>query len=105
MFDQYRYMRRGLKSGAAEHMRVAGELMLEGCNYCRDVLGKPVFLNASLDPFLEDEEDRGNNLALKRAFENANYPVFSSSEVTVRAVAVLYKYARFSGVATGRPPD
>ena len=94
MFDQFRYLRRGLKGAAPEHMKVVIEMMLAGSNYCRDVLGKPVFLSASIDPFLEDDEDRNNNLALKRAFEQADYPVYPSSEVTVRALAGLFKYAR-----------
>jgi acyl-CoA synthetase (NDP forming) len=94
MFDQFRYFRRSLGKGAAEHMKVVIEMMLEGSNYCRDVLGKPVFLNACVDPFLEDEEDRNTNLVLKRAFEQAGYPVYPSSEVTIRALAGLYKYAR-----------
>lgn len=99
MFDQFRYIRRGLRSGAPDHMKVVIDMMIEGSKYCRDVLGKPVFLNASIDPFLEDEEDRNNNLALKHAFEKANFPVYPSSELTVRALAGLYRYAAFSGAA------
>jgi acyl-CoA synthetase (NDP forming) len=104
MFDQFRYIRRGLKGKAADHMKVVIELMLEASNYCRDVLGKPVFLNASIDPFLEDEEDRDNNLALKRAFEKANYPVYASSQAAVLALASLYRYARIKGIAMERLP-
>jgi acyl-CoA synthetase (NDP forming) len=94
MFDQFRYIRRGLGSGAPAHMQTVIQMMLEGSAYCRDIVGKPVFLSVSLDPFLEDEEDRSNNLKLKSDFEKAGYPVFPSSEVTVKALAALYRYSK-----------
>jgi len=101
MFDQFRYLRRGLGSRAASHMDTIIRMMLEGSAYGRDVLGKPVFLAVSLDPFLQDEEDRTNNLKLKDAFAQAGYPVFSSSEAAVKALGALYKYARLTGRLPG----
>jgi acetate---CoA ligase (ADP-forming) len=98
MFDQFRFLRRILQGRVADHMIEMTRLMLEGCEYCRRVLGKPVLLNVSLDPFLEDAEDRNSNLALKKAFEEANYPVFSSSVATVKALGALYKYATLRGL-------
>ncbi len=97
MFDQFRYFRRGMGKGASAHMATVIQMMLEGSAYCRDVLGKPVFLGAALDPFLEDEEDRNNNLRLKNAFEKAGYPVYPSSEITVKALGAIYKYAKLTG--------
>ena len=100
MFDQFRYIRRGLKDGAAGHMKTITQMMLEGSDYCRNILGKPVFLAVSLDPFLEDEGERNNNLELKRAFERADYPVYPSSEITVKALGALYKYAKRTGYSS-----
>jgi hypothetical protein len=97
MFDQFRYIRRVRKDEAYGHMKTVIEMLLEGSDYCRRVLGKPVFLAASLDPFLEDEEDRNANLMLKRAFEQNNYPVYPAADVTVRSLSKLLMYARWSG--------
>jgi len=99
MFDQFRYIRRARKHEAIDHMKLICEMMLEGSLYCRDVMGKPVFLSVSLDPFLEDDEDRQGNLMLKRAFEQNHFPVYASSDVTIRALARLYKYAVQTGQA------
>lgn len=99
MFDQFRYIRRARKHEAVEHIKLVIGMMLEGSLYCREVLGKPVFLSVSLDPFLEDDEDRQDNLILKRAFEQNHFPVYSSSNVTIRALARLYKYAVQTGQA------
>ncbi len=97
MFDQFRYIRRVRKDEALDHMKKVIEMLLEGSDYCRQVLGKPVFLAASLDPFLEDEVDRNANLMLKRAFEQKNYPVYPTADSTVRSLAKLLIYARWSG--------
>ncbi|MBN1691365.1 MAG: CoA-binding protein [Dehalococcoidia bacterium] len=96
MFDQFRYMRRALREGAGEHMQTVTDLMLEGCSYCRDVLGKPVFLSITLDPFLQDEEERNVDLALKDAFQQQGFPVFPSNDAAARAVGALYKYDRLA---------
>jgi len=99
MFDQFRYIRRARRHEAFDHMKLVSGMMIEGSLYCRDVLGKPVFLSVSLDPFLEDDEDRRGNLMLKQAFEQNHFPVYSSSEVTIKALARLYKYAAQTGQA------
>jgi hypothetical protein len=78
-------------------MKTVTEMLLEGSDYCRQVLGKPVFLAASLDPFLEDEEDRNANLMLKNAFEQKNYPVYPAADITVRSLAKLFIYATQGG--------
>jgi acyl-CoA synthetase (NDP forming) len=99
MFDQFRYIRRARKHEAIDHMQLVIGMMVEGARYCRDELGKPVFLSVSLDPFLEDDEDRQGNLILKRAFESEHFPVYSASDVTIRALSRLYKYAARIGRA------
>ena len=99
MFDQFRYIRRARKHEAFDHMKLLIDMMIEGSIYCREVLGKPVFLSVSLDPFLEDDEDRKGNLMLKQAFEQNHFPVYASSDVTIRALARLFKYAAHTGQA------
>jgi acetyltransferase len=99
MFDQFRYIRRARKHEAVDHMKLVIEMMLEGSLYCRDVLHKPVFLSVSLDPFLDDDEDRKGNLMLKNAFEQQGFPVYPASDITIRALARLYKYAEQTGQA------
>jgi acyl-CoA synthetase (NDP forming) len=99
MFDQFRYIRRARKHEAMDHMNLLIEMMLEGSRYCRDILGKPVLLSVSLDPFLEDDEDRKGNLMLKNAFEQNGFPVYPASDITIRALARLYKYAAQIGRA------
>ncbi len=99
MFDQFRYIRRARKHEAVDHMNLIIEMMLEGSRYCRDELGKPVLLSVSLDPFLEDDEDRKGNLLLKNAFEQDGFPVYPASDITIRALARLYKYAEQTGKA------
>ncbi|MHB8085817.1 MAG: CoA-binding protein [Dehalococcoidia bacterium] len=101
MFDQFRYIRRVRKDEAYGHMKTVIDMLLEGSDYCRGALGKPVFLAVSLDPFLEDEIDRNANLMLKNAFEQNNYPVYPAADVTVRSLAKLYFYARRNGQILG----
>jgi hypothetical protein len=57
-------------------MNLVIQMMLEGSRYCRDIMGKPCCSGVSLDPFLEDEEDRKGNLLLKNAFEQNGFPVY-----------------------------
>ncbi len=99
MFDQFRYIRRARKHEAIDHMNLVIEMMLEGSRYCRDILGKPVLLSVSLDPFLEDDEDRKGNLLMKNAFEHNGFPVYPASDITIRALARLYRYAAQIGKA------
>jgi acyl-CoA synthetase (NDP forming) len=93
MFDQYRFLRRILGDKVEEHVGKMTSLMVSGSNYCREVIGKPVLISVSIDPFLEDEVDRRGNLKLKKAFEQADFPVFASSNVAIKALAALYKYS------------
>lgn len=93
-FDQFRYLRRVLGQGIKSHMERLTDLIIAGCLHVREVEGKPVMAAVSLDPFLEDAEDRENNLMLKRRFQASGFPVFSSLEGAVKAVSNL---SRFKG--------
>ncbi|OPZ60086.1 MAG: succinyl-CoA synthetase subunit alpha [Synergistetes bacterium ADurb.Bin520] len=96
-FDQFRYLRRILGAGVGAHMARLQELILDGCRHVREQEGKPVVAVVSLDPYLEDEEDRHYNLALKQGFAEAGFPVYASLEGAVRAVANLCRYGERHG--------
>jgi acyl-CoA synthetase (NDP forming) len=93
-FDQFRYLRRALGHGVEAHMRVLIDLMVEGCLSARAEEKKPVVVCVSLDPFLEDEEDRKYNLMIKRAFSAHGFPVYPSLEGAVKALASLLQFGQ-----------
>ena len=93
-FDQFRYLRRVIKDIDA-HMARLINLMLEGCVKAREKTGKPVMATVSLDPYLEDEMDRHYNLLLKREFAARGFPVYSTLDATVKALANLCRYTEF----------
>ena len=92
-FDQFRYLRRVLGRGVDAHMKRLIELMLEGCLHARDKEKKPVMVCVSLDPYLEDEEDRQHNLTMKRAFADAGLPVYPRLDSAVKSLSHLYQFA------------
>jgi len=91
-FDQFRYLRRILGSGTDAHMKRLIELMIEGCEHARQKEHKPVLITVSLDPYLEDGEDRHYNLLLKRTFAARGFPVYATLDATVKATANLCQY-------------
>ncbi|MCX5915732.1 MAG: hypothetical protein NTX30_03485 [Deltaproteobacteria bacterium] len=72
-FDQFRYLRRAMGPGVEAHMKALIDLMMEGCEHARDKERKPVLICVSLDPYLEDEEDRHYNLMIKRTFSEKSF--------------------------------
>ncbi len=92
-FDQFRYLRRVLGPAVEAHMEKLIGFMLEGFRYAREELKKPVVAVVSLDPYLEDEQDRRNNLRLKKAFSAKGVPVYPNLDAAVKTVANLYRYA------------
>lgn len=92
-FDQFRYLRRILQAGIDAHMQRLIELMVEGCEQAREKEHKPVLITVSLDPYLEDEQDRHYNLLLKKTFAARGFPVFATLDATVRALANLCRYS------------
>lgn len=91
-FDQFRYLRRILGKDIDAHMQRLLALMVEGCEQARQKEGKPVLITVSLDPYLEDEEDRHYNLLLKRTFTARGFPVYATLDATVKATANLCRY-------------
>jgi hypothetical protein len=88
-FDQFRYLRRALGQGVKAHMDRLIELMVEGCLHAREREKKPVLVCVSLDPYLEDAEDREYNLSIKKAFAGAGFPVYSNLDGAVKALVCL----------------
>jgi acyl-CoA synthetase (NDP forming) len=92
-FDEFRYLRRVLGQKVEAHMEQLIDLMVEGCQYCREKEKKPVLVNVSLDPYLEDEEDRDYNLMIKRAFAAKGFPVYSNMDAAIRVLSNLCKFS------------
>lgn len=92
-FDQFRYLRRVLGRDVDAHMRRLLELMVEGLRRALAGAQKPVLVTVSLDPYLEDEEDRHYNLLLKKTFAAAGFPVYASLEQTVKAASNFCRWA------------
>ena len=67
-FDQFRYLRRVMGKGVHDHMKYLLDLMVKGCEQARQKEQKPIMTTVSLDPYLEDEEDRHYNLLSKDHF-------------------------------------
>ncbi len=96
-FDQFRYLRRVLGQGIDAHMCRLIELMIEGCKYARMKNNKPVMIVASLDPYLEDDEERHYNLLIKNTFAKEGFPVYYNLDAAVGAVSNLYNYGQMKG--------
>lgn len=97
-FDQFRYVRRVLRSRAGDHVKALAEMVLKGANSIRSS-GKSMIFNIIIDPFSEDEEERKNCLYLKSVFEKEGYPVYGSLDSAMRSFARLYQYAKKTGRA------
>jgi acyl-CoA synthetase (NDP forming) len=95
-FDQFRYLRRVLGDRIDRFMERLTALVVEGFRYARESAGKPVLACISLDPYLEDEQERRHNLMLKKAFQSKGFPVFSNLEGAIKALSNLCGYAQRS---------
>jgi acyl-CoA synthetase (NDP forming) len=98
-FDQFRYIRRILKQGVGDHLKVLTEVILKGVNRVRSTLGKPVLFSVILDTFSEDDEERKCSLLMKSSFERAGYPVYPALDSAMRSIARMYQYAVQTGKA------
>jgi len=94
-FDQFRYLRRVLGPAAGAHLEKVTRFMIEGFEHTRDRQKKPVLVTVSLDPYLEDEEDRNMNLKMKRTLSERGFPVYSNLDGAVKALANLCRLAQF----------
>jgi len=88
------YLRRAMGPGVEAHMKALIDLMMEGCEHARDKERKPVLICVSLDPYLEDEEDRHYNLMIKRAFSEKKFPVYPNLDAAVKTLSYLYNFGQ-----------
>ena len=92
-FDELRYLRRVWGEALEGHLKELVNIMVNGCQYARDEIGKPVMICVSLDAYSEDEEDRRYHLMVKKAFESKRFPVYSSLNASIKALFNLHKYS------------
>jgi acyl-CoA synthetase (NDP forming) len=91
-FDEIRYLRHVLRGAFGDFLKELVEIMVQGCRYARDEMGKTVIVCVSLDAYSQDEEDRSDHLLAKEAFENAGFPVYPVLSGSIKALANLYRY-------------
>jgi acyl-CoA synthetase (NDP forming) len=91
-FDEVRYLRQVLGQAFEGFLKELIEIMVQGCRYARDEMGKTVMVCVSLDAYSEDEEDRRYHLLAKKAFERDQFPVYPALGASIKALASLYRY-------------
>lgn len=91
-FDQFRYIRRMLKSAIGDHIKKLIEVMLKGVCHVRNSLGKPVLFSVILDAYSDDDEERRYSLMMKYAFEKEGFPVYPALDAAMKSIAYLYQY-------------
>jgi len=91
-FDEVRYLRNVLGQAFENFLKELVEIMVQGCRYARDEMGKTVMVCVSLDAYLEDDEDRRYHLLAKKAFEREQFPVYPALGASIKALSNLYRY-------------
>ena len=91
-FDEVRYLRHVLGEAFENFLKELVEIMVQGCRYARDEMGKTVMICVSLDAYSKDEEDRRYHLLAKEAFENEQFPVYPALGAAIKALSNLYRY-------------
>jgi len=91
-FDEIGYLRRVLGAALENHFKELIKIMIQGCRYARDDMGKTVMTCVALDAYSEDQEDRRYHLLAKKAFENEQFPVYPSLGASIKALSNLYRY-------------
>jgi len=92
-FDEVGYLRRVLGAALEDFLKELIGIMVDGCRYARDEMGKTVMTCVALDAYSEDEEDRRYHLLAKKAFEDGHFPVYPSLGASIKALANLYRYS------------
>jgi acyl-CoA synthetase (NDP forming) len=91
-FDEINYLRRVLGEAFEGHLNEVVELMVSGCKYARDEIGKPVMVCIQMETYSEDEADRRYHLMVKKVFEDERFPVFPALRDTIKALFNLYRF-------------
>ncbi len=92
-FDEVSYLMRILGDRVEGLLKELIPVMVEGCAYARDTMGKTVMVCVALDAYSEDEDDRRYHLMAKKAFEDEGLPVYPALGPSIRALFNLYRYA------------
>ena len=90
-FDEINYLKHVLGEAFEGHLNELVKLLIDGCRYARDEIGKTVMTCISLDAYSEDQEDRRYHLLVKKAFEDERFPVFPTLRDTIKALFNLYR--------------
>ncbi len=91
-FDEIRYLLNVLGQEFEHFLKELVEIMVQGCRYARDEMGKTVVVCVSLDAYSEDEADRRYHLLAKKAFEREQFPVYPALGACIEALSNLYRY-------------
>ena len=91
-FDEVRYLRYALGEAFEDLLEELTTIMVQGCRYARDEMGKTVMICISLDAYSKDEADRMYHLLIKKAFELKRFPVYPALGAAIKALSNLYKY-------------
>ena len=91
-FDEVRYLRHVLGEATENFLKELVKIMVQGCKYARDEMGKTIMVCVSLDAYSEDEVDRRYHFVAKKAFELERFPVYPALGAAIKALSNLYKY-------------
>ena len=91
-FDEVRYLRLVFGQATENFLKELVKIMIQGCRYARDEMGKALMVCVSLDAYSEDEEDRRYHLLVKKAFESEQFPVYPALGACIKALSNLYTY-------------
>lgn len=104
-FDEVGYLRRALGDALEGYLRELIDIMVLGCRYARDEMGKTVMACVALDAYSDDEEDRRYHFLARKALVDGQFPVYPSLGASIRALANLYRYSvRHGQVLETIPP-
>jgi len=90
--DELKYWRQILAEELESFVRKVIGFMIDGCEYARDEIKKPVMICVSLETYSEDEEDRKCHLMVKKEFESRGFPVYPTLEGAIKTLFNLHKY-------------
>ena len=90
-FDEVGYLRRALGGALEGYLRELTDIMVLGCRYARDEMGKTVMACVALDAYSDDDEDRRCHLLVRKALVDGQFPVYPSLGASIRALANVYK--------------
>ena len=91
-FDEVRYLRQVLGEGFEDFLNRLVKIMVQGCIYARNEMGKTVMICVSLDAYSEDEADRRYHMQVKKAFEHERFPVYPALGAAIKALSNSYRY-------------